>query len=206
MGRRPFKPRKSKLDAFADIVGVEPDSVVAEKAKVSAETVRTYRVRRGVPAGWRGEKAPAGSAVNGQATHSSTRVRKRAFRGRRSRLDPYKDELGATPDSEVAAKAGVTVENVRSYRRRRGIPAAWKDVGNGTAAVRPRGSARRGQTARGKDDRWAYRVTARLGSENREFVVFGESLSDAAVQAERRLAERLPRARLLEVAALAEAL
>ena len=45
-----------------------------------------------------------------------------------------------------------------------------------------------------------------IGAEEKDFVVFGESLSDAAKTAERRIAERIPHARVLEIATVAEAL
>lgn len=48
----------------------------------------------------------------------------RAFAGRRSGLDPFVHLLGVEPDAKVAALAGLTVENVRAYRTRRGIVAA----------------------------------------------------------------------------------
>ena len=52
-----------------------------------------------------------------------------SFRGRRSALDAYVEMLGKVPDAEVAKLAGVTPENVRTYRTRRGIGANWPDSG-----------------------------------------------------------------------------
>jgi hypothetical protein len=92
---------------------------------------------------------------------------------------------------------------------RRDIEAAWRGVAEPqtVAELSARSAALVPPVAKSVEvTRWAYRVTARVGAENREFVVFGESLSDAALQAERRLAERIPRARVLEIATLAEAL
>jgi len=210
MARRPFKARKSKLDAFTDIVGVEPDARVAARANVSTETVRSFRVRRGIPALWRGDQVgPEESRVVRPAARRTKKRGKRAFQGRRSRLDSYVDLLGTVPDAEVAAMAGVTAQNVRSFRMRRRIEAAWRGVGKpqpvAVLSLRPAAVAVRAAQPV-EVTRWAYRVTARVGAENREFVVFGESLSDAAIQAEGRLAERIPRARVLEIATLAEAL
>lgn len=210
MARRPFKARKSKLDAFADIVGVEPDARVAARANVSTETVRSFRVRRGIPALWRGEQGgPEATRVVRPAARRTKKRGKRAFKGRRSALDSYLDLLGTVPDAEVAAMAGVTAQNVRSFRMRRGIQAAWRGVGTPQplAVLSARATdLERPAAPLAEVTRWAYRVTARVGAENREFVVFGESLSDAAIQAEGRLAERIPRARVLEIATLAEAL
>jgi hypothetical protein len=199
------------LDPFADIVGVEPDAEVASKAGVSTETVRTFRVRRGIPALWRGEMSAPQKPAGVAASAVGAKSRKRAFRGRRSRLDPYVHLLGSLPDGEVAAMAGVTSENVRAFRRRRGIGADWKTK-TGTTEAAPTSVAVRVPReavpvlARVETQRWAYRVTARVGAENKDFVVFGDSLSDAAIQAEGRLAERIPRARVVEIVTLAEAL
>ncbi len=52
-----------------------------------------------------------------------------SFRGRRSALDAYVEMLGKVPDADVAKLAGVTPENVRTYRTRRGIGANWPDSG-----------------------------------------------------------------------------
>lgn len=210
MGKRPFSARKSKLDPFSEIVGVESDAVVAGKAKVSSETVRSFRVRRGIPALWRGEPSPAANA--GPVKTPSKRTKKsgkRAFAGRRSQVHPYLNLLGTVPDSEIASMAGVTMQNVRAYRIRRGIEADWrsrtktKSVAEVAAPLREvRDAADVPQQA----TRWAYRVNVEVGDENREFIVVGDSLSDAAIQAEGRLAERIPRARVLGIATLAEAL
>jgi hypothetical protein len=56
------KPRKSRIDLHADLVGTVPDRVVAEKAGVSVNAVRNWRVKRGVSARRRpavGVPAPA---------------------------------------------------------------------------------------------------------------------------------------------------
>ncbi len=43
-------PRKSKIDNYADMVGSVPDHIVAEKAGVSVNAVRNWRIKRGVTA------------------------------------------------------------------------------------------------------------------------------------------------------------
>jgi hypothetical protein len=62
-------PRKSRIDAFAHLVGQHPDRIVAEKAGVSLNAVRNWRMRHGVPASGRSgpETAPGG---NGTGTPS----------------------------------------------------------------------------------------------------------------------------------------
>ena len=52
-----------------------------------------------------------------------------ARKPRPSKVDPFIDKVGVLPDKEVAVLAGVTPENVRAYRKRRGIPARWRGEG-----------------------------------------------------------------------------
>jgi hypothetical protein len=47
-------------------------------------------------------------------------------RPRPSKLDDHRASVGVLPDKQVAELAGVTSENVRSYRKRHGIPAGWR--------------------------------------------------------------------------------
>ncbi|MCB9676847.1 MAG: hypothetical protein H6737_17160 [Alphaproteobacteria bacterium] len=46
--RKERKPRRSKIDPFADLVGTVPDRVIAEKAGVTLNAVRNYRAARGI--------------------------------------------------------------------------------------------------------------------------------------------------------------
>lgn len=103
--------RKSKITPFHDQVGAIPDKEVAELAGVSTEAVRMYRRRRGIEL---------------NVEKKAVQKKKRKPSRRKSRLDPYFDELGKVPDAEVAAKAGVTPENVRAYRSRHGIKAEYR--------------------------------------------------------------------------------
>lgn len=58
------QPRKSRIDAFSDLVGTVPDRVVAEKAGVSVNAVRNWRVKRKVAAqGRRAARAAAPSTI-----------------------------------------------------------------------------------------------------------------------------------------------
>ncbi|MBX2801184.1 MAG: hypothetical protein KTR31_26120 [Myxococcales bacterium] len=45
--------RRSKIDAFAELLGQVPDRVVAEKAGVTLNAVRNYRAKRGIQAAGR---------------------------------------------------------------------------------------------------------------------------------------------------------
>jgi hypothetical protein len=53
------QPRKSRIDSFSSLVGTVPDRVVAERAGVSVNAVRNWRVKRGVSARSRSAEAPA---------------------------------------------------------------------------------------------------------------------------------------------------
>ncbi len=115
--------RKSKLEPYLDKLGIFRDSLVAEMAGVSSENVRAYRKRRGIPARWRGEgePLPGEAGATAPAAHRAKR--------RKSKLDPYLELVGILPDRVIAARAGATAENVRAWRRRRGIPARWRGEG-----------------------------------------------------------------------------
>lgn len=53
-------PRPSKLDRFADLVGVLPDAEVARRAGVTREAVRQYKTKRGITSkGTSSKAAPA---------------------------------------------------------------------------------------------------------------------------------------------------
>ncbi|MFH1466597.1 MAG: hypothetical protein ABIO70_19585 [Pseudomonadota bacterium] len=200
--------RKTKLDPYLDQLGVLPDAELAALVGVTAENVRAYRTRRGIPARWRGEggpedvadvsevvppKKPSGGRAKRKAAAAlppepadsngdlavtdaipeadsvadfgtavdvddvvdaptepitppaRPETRKRAPaqgpRSRRTKLGKYLEQLGVLPDAEIAAMAGVTAENVRTYRKRRGIPAGW------------RGESQREALAKGSDGR-----------------------------------------------------
>lgn len=138
------RKRRSRVDAFAELVGQVPDRVVAERAGVTIGAVRNWRVARGIPAAGRlalppepGEVAEALAAPPAEA--KPARMPKR--RGRRSRIDPWASEVGTVPDRVIAEKAGVSVNAVANYRKVRGIP------GFGTAAAASAAPAASGATA-----------------------------------------------------------
>jgi hypothetical protein len=51
---------------------------------------------------------------------------KRTFTGRKSKVDQVAHLVGKVSDRELAHQIGVTPENVRTWRKRRGIEASWK--------------------------------------------------------------------------------
>lgn len=65
-------PRKSRIDAFAHLVGQHPDRIVAEKAGVSLNAVRNWRMRHGVPASGRAASDPVhgGAPVQGSGNNN----------------------------------------------------------------------------------------------------------------------------------------
>jgi hypothetical protein len=219
LSRKSFAPRKSALDDFRDVIGVISDKEVAAKAGISTENVRTYRLRRGIPAAWRGESLEALQAKQKRraAKKVETRPRrpkKRKMRRRRSsKLDPYLELLGDVSDRDLADRAGVTPENVRAYRVRRGIPARWRGEGAGDAGAEgfetsPAAAARRGSSPAAKSDAvsYAYRVVAEVAGEDREYVVFAADMAEAAARAGEKLLRLHPHALMRELSLVGEAL
>ncbi len=210
-----FVPRKSALGDFHDVIGALSDKEVAEKAGVSTENVRTYRLRRGIPAAWRGESLEAlqskqqRRAAKNIKVRPAKRKRRKMRRRRASRLDPYLELLGDVSDRELADKAGVTSENVRAYRVRRGIPARWRGEGAGEVAAPLAETARpvSAQAAAVRPaERFAYRVVADVAGEDREYVVFAGSMAEAAGLAADRLSGLHPDSVLKELSLVGEAL
>jgi len=205
------------LDDFTDIIGVIPDKEVAVKAKVSTENVRTYRLRRGIPATFRGETVEAlqakqrHRAAKKVAQKPVRRTTRKMRRRRRSRLDPYLELLGDVPDRELADRAGVTPENVRAYRVRRGVPARWRGESSASEseaspAEKSLTNSTSARTVAGSNTNYAYRVIADVGGESREYVVFASNMADAAVLAASKLRKLDTDATLRELTLVGEAL
>jgi len=111
------RTRRSKLDPYLDKLGFLPDRELADLAGVSAQNVRAYRKRRGIPATWRGE---------GVASAVGDRPKRRARRGK---LTPFLEKIGILSDATIAKMAQATSANVRAYRLRHDIPARWRGEG-----------------------------------------------------------------------------
>ena len=231
--------RPSKLDPYADKIGILPDKMIADMAGASGENVRVLRKRRDIPARWRGEgelmpneaaileeaglppspapkkatkkrKATKPKAKKAPAKTRKPRAKKPNVvaapvveeapvveptpepvveaapepvvepepfveaertpepvveaepapepviepvaeavpeptptpaakpapirRRRKSKMDPFMDKIGVISDREVGDLAGVSSENVRAFRNRRGIPAGWRTAGKTTPA------------------------------------------------------------------------
>ncbi len=144
-----------QIARHAAALGQVPDSEVARRAGVSVRTIASFRARHDIP-GYRGPRRSASA------------------RGpRRSRIDPFAGLLGQVPDRVVAEKAGVSLNAVRNYRVKRGIPAAGRDRREASlsfglpAAAAPAGGER------------VWSVGVRDGGQLIELAVVADSLSEA---------------------------
>ena len=97
--------KRHLIEPFVELLGQRPDHEIAEQAGVSQRTIANYRARLGIP-GYRGVKK-----------------RGKDRKPRASKIDPFQELLGQVPDRVVAERAGVSLNAVRNYRVKRGIPA-----------------------------------------------------------------------------------
>jgi hypothetical protein len=95
------------MEPYRGLLGKESDSVIAKKAGVSARTVAAYRMRLKIP------------GYNRWSDPKRSRTQKR-----RSKLDPFRDLVGTVTDATVAKKANVSIQAVRNYRVKHGIPSS----------------------------------------------------------------------------------
>ena len=122
--------RKSRVDAFASLVGTRPDNEIAAMAGVDRKTVLLYRQARKIPAAVRSktdspDPVSASPVAAPAPARSAEKVEKSDVAGRRqSVLVPFRDLLGVLTDAEVAVRAGVGAEAVRRYRVAHGIQSA----------------------------------------------------------------------------------
>ncbi len=161
------KQRPSKLDPYHERIGILPDKEIAALAGVTPENVRAFRNRRGIPARWRGEGVslahedrvrrelgipapPPRKARKRKPSRAGSPASKGAKKVRRSKLDPFMEQVGLLPDKQVAVLAGVTPENVRAFRKRRGIPAGWRGEGSTGSTAEASRFASSGPARRGK--------------------------------------------------------
>ena len=112
MPRRPSPT--DHLDAVREKMGTIPDHEVAQLCGSTAAIVGRYRRKHGIKP-YQGYKFVKGAKPPGAKSSGGTR------RARKSKLDPFRDEVGKLPDKVLAEKAGVSVEGVRMYRKRHSI-------------------------------------------------------------------------------------
>lgn len=167
----PARKVEDSIAPYRADLGKVPDSIIATRAQVSRSVVVNYRKKLGIPAyeGYKfvsredkagGKPAPKPGPIEAapkrkpgrppkvkpaEANAAPSSEKARSFRGRKSKVAAYADMLGKVPDSEIAKLAGVTQENVRTYRMRRSIDATRAAAAEHTAATAPvasEGSAR----------------------------------------------------------------
>lgn len=189
--------RKSALDAHMDILGKVTDAEVAAQAGVTVAAVTQYRRRRGIPSATAARAALEARlpemAATGEPPTEAARPETKAPRLRASKLDPYAHLIGALPDAEVARRAGASVENVRLYRKRRGIPST---AGRGpapspvaevaadlVAKAVPEVTAAPSAAAVVGVERQAFGVVAVSGQTRKRFVVVGTDMREAVARA-----------------------
>jgi len=99
-------PRKSRIDAFAHLVGQHPDRIVAEKAGVSLNAVRNWRMRHGVPASGRAASDPVhgGSPGQGGGNNNNTGTPSGAPVGTAPGSGSYGGYGGGNATSSVASQ------------------------------------------------------------------------------------------------------
>jgi len=165
------EPRPGSKDAQIEphrhLLGKVPDPEVAELAGVAQRTIAHYRKMRGIPG------------------YSGPRTTKAG--GRKSKIDAYQHLLGVEHDRVVAMKAGVTINAVRNYRTKRGIPAATgRPSAETPRSAVPRSSESNGAapTPNGVHLAAAWLGVAGEGEARQQRVVVADSITDAARQAE----------------------
>jgi len=141
-----------RIALHAASLGKVSDGAFATLAGVSRKTVVQYRKTHGIAAFEAGPGVVSKAPRRGRPAKATGAPRTRARSAdavsapagarapRQSKLDGFLDIVGVLSDKEVAQRAGVTAENVRMYRARRGIAAQWQVDG----------APRRGRPARVK--------------------------------------------------------
>jgi len=117
-----------RLEQIKNLLGTQPDHELAQEVGTQASVVARYRRSLGIPAGSQDASATApkrrGRKPGRPPKNAGTRTPKGrgGARGpKRSKLDEFRSVIGKIPDKEVAARAGMSVEGVRLYRKRNSI-------------------------------------------------------------------------------------
>lgn len=166
------------LDSVKHLMGTMPDHEIAALCNSTPSIVGRYRRRLGIPAyeGYKfgmGQEPPskkredeeAEAAAEAEAEKPVEKAEKAAPKGR-SKLDAFLDVIGQLSDAEVAARAGVTAEAVRIYRRRHGLASrrdnARAEATESKAAVSTPPARREASRAEEKADSAAKTAQRRL--------------------------------------------
>jgi hypothetical protein len=110
-----------------------------------------------------------------------------ARRKRRSKLDPFAEQIGKAPDRVIAESAGVSADAVRMYRQRHKIPSFRAHSKNMEAIQRTQPQAtptRTPSAARDLDTQRAFLLCVKAAKKETEWVILASSIADAAAQAE----------------------
>jgi hypothetical protein len=118
-----------RLEQIKNLLGSKPDHELAQEVGTQASVVARYRRSLGIPAGSQNASGTAPKRRGrkpGRPAKSDSTTRARKGRGgprgpKRSKLDSFRSVIGKIPDKEVAARAGMSVEGVRLYRKRNDI-------------------------------------------------------------------------------------
>jgi hypothetical protein len=116
-----------RLEQIKNLLGTKPDHELAQAVGTQASVVARYRRSLGIPAGSQDASAPAPKRRGRKPGRPPKNARpSKGGRGgaraaKRSRLDEFRSVIGTIPDKEVAARAGMSVEGVRLYRKRNNI-------------------------------------------------------------------------------------
>ena len=168
----PARRANARLQAVRGRLGQEPDGVIAAELGVARKTVILFRQRLGISAF---HANPGGETRRKPASPPAPRA------PRPSRLDAFGSVLGTLPDREVAERAGVTTENVRMYRLRRGIAAGWR--GEAAAERAPAGQPTAGRPVMAPQPALMFRITATHRGTRHHFGVVAIDVVDAARRA-----------------------
>jgi hypothetical protein len=118
-----------RLEQIKNLLGTKPDHELAQEVGTQPSVVARFRRSLGIPAGAQDVGAPAPKKRRGRkpgrpqksAATSGRQGRGGARGAKRSKLDEFRSVIGKIPDKEVAARAGMSVEGVRLYRKRNNI-------------------------------------------------------------------------------------
>lgn len=186
---RPFRGRRSALDAHIAILGKMPDAEVAKLAQVTAENVRTYRQRRGIPAQWqRAQEEPQAAAPPAAVPAASARPSR-----------PQKAE--ATPPPTVTPPAEpAAVTTAQTPRFAEALPQT------GPPAPSPAASVTAPATAVGGPPTLAWLISVLVDAAPSTYVVLAPDIASAAAEARARVLGRFPSASVESIQRIAELL
>ena len=176
--------KPSAIEPYKDVLGTVIDREIAAMAGVTVSAVTQYRLRMGIaaarPAADATPEPAAPKAAPKARAQAASEADTAVARRRRSKLDPYFDLLGKVDDAEIAGLAGVSVDNVRSYRRRHGIET---QVEGATAPAEPTREEPQAAPVAAAEPKEATPSRQRRRSKMDPYVDLIGSVSDAEVAA-----------------------